>query len=141
MLMIILLFILAGAGLLFFAMRSTSGGALSAINVRLGRYGLTSQALATAAAAPTRPQASGLTRTVERVVDRGGIAAPLADRLERADLKMTPAEFISFAFVGLVVLALVGLIVKAFIGLGIGIVIALVIPWIYLNRRINKRKK
>jgi len=143
MLLLVLILVVLGGGIIFFTMRSSSGNALVAINARLGRYGLAGGGSSGGVQIVNQRGRSqnAVSRAVERLVDRGGLTAPIADRLSKADLRMTPAEFVSIAAGAFVVAALLGLIIKGSLGmLGLG-VLGFVVPWIYLSRRIKRRQK
>lgn len=142
MLMLILMLVLLGGGVLFFTLRQTSGGGVTTINARLGRYGLAAPGTSSqVVGSPSHRKPSSASATVAKLVDRGGFTAPLAERLDRADLKMTPAEFVSIAAVALIMAVLLGIIVRGLFGFLIGALIGGAAPWIYLKRRIGKRKK
>ncbi|MBV9279544.1 MAG: type II secretion system F family protein [Chloroflexi bacterium] len=142
MIYIILVLLLIGGGFILYTLRHSGGPGLMTIQARLGRYGLAGTSAVPAQPAPgAANRQSGLARVVERLVDRGGLTAPIAGRLDRADLRMTPAEFFAIAAVAFLVAALVGLIAKGFLGLFAGGIIGLAAPWFYLGRRIKKRQK
>lgn len=136
-------FILAGGAIIFFTMRSSSGSAVVAINNRLGRYGLVGDPdrIAEIAVAAGRNRRKMVASSVEKAVDKGGFTRPIAERLDRADLKMVPAEFVSIAFGVFVLSCLIGLVVKGFFGLFILGLAGGAAPWVYLHRRMTKRKR
>lgn len=143
MLFLVVILVLVGGGVILFTLRNSSGAAMMNINARLGRYGLVTNAenAGQLVAAAGRSQQKVVARTVERVVERGGLAAPIADRLDRADLRMVPGEFVSINVVAVLICALVGVVLKGFLGMFVLAVVGGVAPWIYLRRRIGKRKK
>ena len=139
---IVLGLILIGGVIILFTLRNSTTGALMAINARLGRYGLAGSNAPTPVPLVSGGRSqSGLSRTVERAVERGGFAQPIAEKLDRANLRMTPAEFVSIAAVVLLVAAMVGLIIKGVLGLLALAIVGGAVPWIYLNMRITRRKK
>lgn len=134
--------VIAGAGAMIFTMRRSEGSDLLNINARLGRYGLVSPSGATKLVAPdSKSNKTGLTKSMDKLVERGGFGAKIAGLLEQADLKMTPAEYVTISLVAFLVAMLVGLIVKGSIGLLALGVVGLAAPWWYLRHRIKKRKK
>lgn len=120
----------------------------SAIESRMLRFGLAGDAanpetLPTGEiVAPTnRRSNSAVTKSVERFVGRGRVAQAVYERLDRAQLRMTPAEFLTLAFAILVACMAIGLVVKGIWGLvGLG-VLGAVAPWFYVRRRTIKRRK
>jgi tight adherence protein B len=142
MLLLVLILVILGGGIILFTLRSSSGNTLVAINARLGRYGLAGGGSSGVRIVGGRGRnQNAVSQAIERLVERGGLTAPIADRLSRADLRMTPAEFVSIAAGAFILAALLGLIIKGSLGmLGLG-VLGFVAPWIYLSRRIKRRKK
>lgn len=142
MLYIVLILIVLGAVVLFLTMRNTGGRNPVTISARLGRFGLAGE---TEASQPVVVQEhtshNAVTQGVDRIVGRGGFGARLTSRLEQADLKMTPGEWISVCGAAFVVALIVGLLLKGILGmLGLG-VLGIFVPQFYLRRRIKKRKK
>jgi tight adherence protein B len=70
-----------------------------------------------------------------------GLMARLTPRLSRAGLDMQPGEFLLFAFVVLLLLTTIGLVLRGTPGGIIGSVAGLVLPWFWLKRRANGRRK
>src|SRR5579884_277657 len=118
----IFVLILLGAAILalvYYVRSSSRGGPLS-ITSRMGRYGLLPEDEDPSSAvsdivAPARRQPGAVSQSVERLVGRGPVAQSVYTRLDRAQIKMTPAEFITLAFACFVGAMAVGLFVKGVI--------------------------
>src|SRR5438067_10524245 len=124
-------------------MPTSAGTNLFAINARLDRYGLANAGSSSNVISPgvqASPN-STMSRSLEKVVQRGGLAQPIANRLDLADLRMTATEYFSIWLLTFVIAMLVGLLVKGTLGLMAGGILGLAVPWFYLSRRINKRRK
>jgi tight adherence protein B len=116
---------------------------MMSINARLGRYGLATspEGAGQLIAAAGRSQQRAVARTVDRAIERSRFAQPIANRLDRADLRMVPGEFVSINLLVVVVCALIGAIVKGYLGLFALGLAGGIAPWIYLKWRISRRKK
>lgn len=149
MFFIIVIFLLLVAGaVVVFTLRAAGSNPLI-ISQRMGRFGLVapgdgdSGSFVSQIVAPgrQRQQQSAVTQQVERMIGRGRFANSLFVRLDRAQIKMTPAEFISL-WAALIVGGLaIGLLVHGILGMLILGVVAGIGPWLYLRRRIKKRLK
>jgi tight adherence protein B len=146
--MIIFVLVLLGSGAgLYVYVRSSRGSNPAAVTVRLGRYGVAAlsgdgQGVGQIATpfGKQRSQQSAVSRTADKLAERGKLSQPISTKLERADLKWTPGEFLMICFAVFVVSMLLGLLLKGTLGLlALGLV-SLVAPWIYLSRRISKRR-
>jgi len=134
----------AGVGYL---LRASRGGNMAAVAGRIGRYGIASldspsQNVSDVITpyAKQRGEQSGISRTVDRVVDQRKFGRSIALRLERADLRWTPGEFLVVCLAIIFIAMFIGLVVKGTIGmLALGLV-AGIAPWVYLRRRISKRR-
>jgi tight adherence protein B len=88
-----------------------------------------------------RQQQSAVSESVERFVGRGKLGQAVFARLDRAEIKMTPGEFVTLWLAILMGSLAVGLLLKGFIGLLVLGVAGGLAPWIYLTRRISRRQK
>src|SRR5579864_295627 len=121
MVFVVVILVLVGGGIIAYTLRSSSGGAMVAINARLGRYGLAGVSAGGHVVSLPGSNKKSFSKVMERAVQRGGLTAPIGDRLDRADLKMVPSEFVSIAIVVFLVAALLGLVLKGTLGLlGVG---------------------
>src|SRR5947209_1015917 len=136
--LILLVLVAGGGGLIFFNMRSSSGAA-AGVATRLGRYGLAGASAATATKDGKR--VSGATQAADRIAQRFGWAEKLSGRMERADLKWTPGEFLAGCVALFFVPSVVGLLIFSGLGMFIGALAGLFAPWVYLWRRTKKRKR
>jgi tight adherence protein B len=143
--LIIFALVAMGGGVVVYAVRGTRGANPLAVSARLGRYGLTgASGKGAASAVPIGPPQISVKDAANKLVDRGGLGVPLTNRLRRADLKMTPAEFL-VAWAAIFALSIpLGFILFSFGGIiAFAIVVAIGAggPWFYLRRRINKRRR
>jgi tight adherence protein B len=77
---------------------------------------------------------------MDRLVERFRYGAKVRTRLEHADLRMRPSEFLSICFAILIVAALVGLLFKGTLGMLGGSLVGLVGPWVFLAQKIKRRR-
>jgi tight adherence protein B len=145
---VVLFLVLAGGGLAYM-LRGIGRGNPAALGLRLARYGMGGgtaggSAQVSQLIAPTvrqQSEQSGVSRRLERVVGRTRFGAKLAARLDTADIKMTPGEWVAISAAVLVVVMLIGILLKGSIGLLAGAVIGIAAPRVYLRRRIKKRQR
>lgn len=150
MLLIIVGMLIVGAVGIAFTLRGAAGGNPLLISSRMGRFGLVaatddddrSRAVSQIVVpGRERQEQSAISEQMERIVGRGRLANFLFVRLDRAQIKMTPAEFLSLCLAIFFGTVAVGLFVKGILGmLGLGVV-GLIAPWVYLHRRTKKRRK
>ncbi|HZU14464.1 MAG TPA: type II secretion system F family protein [Chloroflexota bacterium] len=150
MLILVILLIMIGLGVAY-TLRSALGGNPMLISTRMGRYGLIipadgdatgSAAVAVSTiVAPDRPrqQHGAVSQQLERVVGNTGFAKKIQRRLDRAQLKFTAAEWLAMCFAVFVVAVAIGLFIRGGLGALVGGVAGLVVPWVYLKRRITRR--
>lgn len=138
---VVLMVILAAGGGGMLWLRNSGRMDPVAMTARLGRFGLVASQNPdiTQIMASNARQQSAVSRSVEKAVGRGSIGRKVARRLEQADVRWTPGEFIIVWFVGFSVACLIGLLVYSTIGLLAAGVIGIVGPWFYLGRRAKKR--
>lgn len=141
----VLIVVVVLAGVAWYVFQSSRTGNL--IDSRMGRFGMLpggdveTSGTTAGEVLPQRRSNSAVTKSVERFVGRGRLAQAVYERLDRAQIRMTPAEFLTLAFTLLVVGMGVGLLVKGIWGLlALGIVAAIA-PWFYIRRRTIKRRK
>jgi tight adherence protein B len=142
----VIMLLAAGVLAVLYFLRSNGNGNLLGVTSRMGRYGLLpedeSQLNAVSdIVAPQRRQPSAASQAVERFVGRGRLAQSVYSRLDRAQIKMTPAEFLTLSFAVLVGTMALGLFVKGIIGLMAFGIIGGIGPWFYVKRRYSKRRK
>ena len=142
---VLLLALVATSGGLFKVMRGAGkGGGASSLAARLGRYGAMA-GMQGATVLPTytkdRSEQSAVSRGVDKLVARRGFGEKLGRKLEAADLKVTPGEFVSICFSAFVVAMLAGILIRGTVGLLVLGLIGLAAPWVYLKRRTSKRRK
>ena len=146
---IVILFLILAAGGLMYLLRSVGRSNPAALGMRLARYGMSN---ATVGGAPNvsqlitpavrqQSEQSAVSRGLERAVSGTRFGAGIAGRLERADIKMTPGEWVAVCIAVFVIVMLMGILFKGLIGLGVGAVAGLALPWIYLKRRTKKRQR
>jgi tight adherence protein B len=141
--------LIVAAGGLVFLLRSIGRSNPAALGMRLARYGLAGGAAGggtivsqlIAPSARQQSEQSAVSRQFERAVNRTRWGAGVAQRLDRADMKMTPGEWVAICLAVFVIAILVGILVKGFLGLLGGAIIGAVAPWIYLRRRTKRRQK
>jgi tight adherence protein B len=146
---VVVLFLVLAAGGLVYMLRSIGSSNPAALGMRLARYGMASGASGgnvqvsqlITPAVRQRSEQSGLSRGLERVVGRTRFGASIASRLDRADVKMTPGEWVAISIAVFVIVMLIGILFKGLIGLLVGAVIGAVAPRLYLGRRIKKRQR
>lgn len=142
-LLIVVVGLAAGA---WYVLQSSRRG--SVIDTRLGRFGLlpgtevNPQTMPVGdVGGPPRRSSSAVTKQVERLVGRGRLAQAVYERLDRTQIRMTPAEFLTLCFAILIASMAIGLVLKGIIGmLALG-ALGAVAPWFYLRRRSIKRRK
>lgn len=137
---LIMVLLVGGGGAIVYQMRRQGATNPMAINARLGRYGLVPAGAVKTVAGPGAER-TGMGNAVNRVVEGQRFAAPIATKLERADLKMTPGEWLTLCLVALLVAMLIGLVIKGFLGLLIAGIVSLIAPWIYLSKRGTRRRR
>jgi tight adherence protein B len=146
---IVVLFLVFAAGGLVYMLRSIGSSNPAALGMRLARYGMASGASGgnvqvsqlISPAVRQRSEQSGLSRGLERAVARTRFGAGIAARLDRADVKMTPGEWVAVCIAVFVIVMLIGILFKGLIGLLVGGVVGAVAPRLYLGRRIKKRQR
>jgi tight adherence protein B len=74
-------------------------------------------------------------------VARTRFGVGIASRLDRADVKMTPGEWVAVCIAVFVIVMLIGILFKGLIGLLVGGVVGALAPRLYLGRRIKKRQR
>ncbi|HLJ67890.1 MAG TPA: type II secretion system F family protein [Chloroflexota bacterium] len=122
-----------------------SVGDPGAIGVRLGRYGLAAGVAqsvgdAVATVGRQRSQQSAVSRVMDRAVEGRATGRKIAARLEQADLKWTPGEFVVATIAVMFVGMFIGLLIKGTLGLLVLGFLGVVVPWMYLSRRASKRR-
>lgn len=144
MIAFVILVLFAGAGAMGYrALRRSNAQSSLALAVRLDRYGA-GVAVAPSNVAPqheANPAASAVVRGVDRAFGQGKYARKVQVKLERADLKMSPAEFISINLGTVAAGVVVGFVVHGFIGLLVLGAAGVVAPNIYLSRMVTRRRK
>jgi len=142
MLYIVLILVLLGVGALVYTLRTSGGANPVAISARLGRFGLAGEAeVVQQPMFEQKTSRNAVSQGVDNFVQRRRFGAGIAARLEQADLKMTPGEWLSICGVAFLVAVVVGLLIKGVLGmLGLG-VLSIGVPWFYLKRRVKKRKR
>jgi tight adherence protein B len=146
---IVVLFLVLSAGGLLFLLRSIGRGNPAALGMRLARYGMASggaggNAQVSQLIAPAvrqQSEQSGLSRGLERAVGRSRFGTKIAARLDQADIKMTPGEWVAVSTAIFVIVMLIGVLFKGPIGLLVGAVLGIAAPRVYLRRRIKKRQR
>jgi tight adherence protein B len=113
----------------------------SLVEERLGQYTEDEIALQAAAA---DADSSALTDWVNVRVEESSWGEGIARNLAQADLKLKPAEYVALMVILIVVFGGIAFViggegVQRFISVGIGVIIALVIPRIYINRQKAQR--
>jgi tight adherence protein B len=78
---------------------------------------------------------------MEGLVGTGRIGQSIASRLERADLRWTPGEFVSIWAAVVLVASLIGIVVMGFLGLLALALVGFIAPWFYTGRRYKKRQR
>jgi tight adherence protein B len=73
-------------------------------------------------------------------VEQRKLGRSIATRLERADLRWTPGEYVIMCAAVLCIAMLIGLVVKGTPGLLVGAVVGKFAPGLYLRRRIARRR-
>jgi len=138
---IILVVVLGGGGALLYSLRRSSGATVSIISSRLGRYGLASSAGTIVSVSPPSSQRTGITQSMEKVVERAGLGSRIGVLLERANLQMTSGEFATLSLALFLISVGIGYLLFGILGLlALGIV-SLAAPRIYLARRTSRRKR
>ncbi len=119
--------------LLFFGIDRILGSQKAAIDSRLDQYASRDGIAAQAEAITAQQEA---TRGLNKMLNTGGAAKQLAVELQRADLKLTPSEYILVNIASV----LIGFLIALFLGRGniifglIGGVIGFYLPRFYLRR-------
>jgi tight adherence protein B len=144
---VLVILLLAAAGCVAYYVRSTRGNT-TAVSTRLDRYGVAAVAgtgtTVTQVVSPfakQRSQQTAVSQAVDKIVERGRLAQPIATKLERADLKWTPGEFLMLCLGVFFVACLLGLLVMGTLGLLVLGAVGAVGPWIFLAKRISKRRQ
>jgi tight adherence protein B len=145
LIIVVLIIVVMGLAALYVFQSARTG---SQIANRMGRFGLLPGAEANPETmqvgdivGPQRHSTSPVTKSVERIVGRGRLAQAVYERLDRAQIRMTPAEFLTLCFAVLIAAMAIGLLLKGIWGMiGLGI-LGGVAPWFYLRRRTIKRRK
>lgn len=142
----LLIVIVAVGAVAWYVLQSSRRGSL--IDNRMGRFGLlpgteaNPQTMAVGdIVGQQRRSSSAVTKSVERIVGRGRLAQAVYERLDRAQIRMTPAEFLTLAFTILIACMGIGLVVKGVLGLLFLGVLGAIAPWFYIRRRTIKRRK
>ena len=146
---IFVVFLLAAAGGLVYLLRSIGRSNPAALGLRLARYGMSGGTASggvmvsqlVSPAARQQSEQSSISRGLERAVGRTRFGAGIASRLDRADVKMTPGEWVAVSIAVFAIVVLLGVLFKGWIGLLVGIVLGIAAPRLYLRRRIKKRQK
>jgi tight adherence protein B len=150
MTIIAILFLVLAAGGLAFLLRSIGRSNPAALGMRLARYGMAGSTAGGGVdsishiitpAVRQRSEQSAISRAIERAVGRTSFGVKIANRLDRADVKMTPGEWVVVCFAVIVIAMLIGILIKGILGLVIGAVVGAAAPWLYLRRRTKKRQK
>lgn len=142
---LVVLVLLAAIGAMGYRiLRGSTSNIPVAVAARLDRYGM---------AAPVdiiRPgqrqshdngAAAAVTGQVDRLFGGGKYAQKLQLKLERSDLKMTSAEFMSINFGTIAAGAVLGLLIHGFLGLLVLGVVGGVGPNVYLRRKVKRRQR
>ncbi len=145
---VVLILVLVGGGLVFL-LRSIGRSNPAALGMRLARYGLAgatsggpgSVSQLVTPAVRQQSEQGAISRGIEKAVARTRFGAGIAARLDRADMKMTPGEWIAVCLAVIVIAILAGILFKGTIGLIGGAVLGIAAPWIYLSRRVKKRQR
>lgn len=114
-----------------------------AISSRLGRFGIVAAEVPNVSeimAASGRKEQSGVSKSVEKMVGGGRLGRKVAARLEQADLRWTPGEFVMVWAVALLIACFIGLLALGGIGFLAGATVGTAAPWFYLGRRGKKRR-
>jgi tight adherence protein B len=141
-LLVLVLFAAMGA-VGYRAVRGSNSRVPLAVAARLDRYGIGGTVDIGRVDAPSEGNgaAVAITSLVERLFGRGKYAQKVQLKLERADLKMTRAEFMTINFGTVLVGGALGLLLHGFLGmLALG-TIGTVAPNLYLGRKVKRRQK
>ncbi len=140
----LLFIVVALSGGALYWLRTSGGMDPIAMASRLGRFGIVTAQAPDVGRIMTSGRQRGdqraVSRSVEKIVGRGRIGRTLSLRLESADLKWTPGEWVMVWVVVALVAALIGLVVYSTIGFLAGAVVGIAAPWFYLGKRSKKRK-
>ncbi len=142
---VLLIVVFAVAGVAWYVLRSSRTG--SVLDTRMGRFGLlpgtevNPMTVSVGDVAGPRRSSSAVTKQVERIVGRGRLAQAVYERLDRTQIRMTPAEFLTLAFAILIGAMALGLVIKGVLGLLALGVLGAAAPWLYIRRRSMKRRK
>lgn len=140
----VILILIAGAGAAGFRMLRRSNAQSSlALAVRLDRYGAGAAVAPAAAQAQPEinPATSAVVGGVDRLLGRGKHARKVQVKLERADLKMSAAEFITINIGTGAAGIVVGYLVHGLLGLLVLGAAGVVAPNIYLGQKVKRRRK
>ena len=116
------------------------------LSARLGRYGFLTSRGNEIFAIPRstvkqRSEQRAISRSVESMVGTGKFGQALANRLERADLRWTPGEYMMMCVAVFLVACLVGIVAKGILGcLALGIV-GIAAPRFYTGKRYKTRQR
>lgn len=141
-LLVVVLFAAMGA-VSYRAVRRSNSRIPLAVAARLDRYGMGGTVAIGRVESPSQGNGAGgaITSVVERLFGGGRYAQKVQLKLERADLKMTRAEFMTINFGTILAGGALGLIFHGFLGmLALGAV-GTVAPNLYLNRKVKRRQK
>lgn len=142
----IILALLGGAAGLVVWLQASGRADPVVLSARLGRYGVLggrTQELVAAVGPRGRQQSEqrAISRSVDNLVGDGRLAQALGARLERADLRWTPGEYATVHMAVFLIACLIGLIVLGPIGLLPGGAVGAVVPWIWIGKRYDRRKR
>ncbi|MDE3090350.1 MAG: type II secretion system F family protein [Chloroflexota bacterium] len=132
------LFAFLAVFLVFFGLHRILGSSRTAIDTRLDRYASRSAPVTETDVAAAQPQ---VTSGLNRVIGSGGRAQQMISELQRADLKLTPSEFILINIASVLIAFLVALVLghgSLIFGL-IGGVVGFYLPRLYIRRLQSQR--
>lgn len=141
-LLVVVLFAAMGA-VSYRAVRRSNSRVPVGVAARLDRYGVGGTVDIGGVDSSSQGNGAGgaITGVVERLFGGGEYAQKLQLKLERADLKMMRAEFMTINFGTVLAGGALGLILHGFLGmLALGTV-GTVAPNLYLNRKVKRRQK
>jgi tight adherence protein B len=92
-----------------------------------------------AASTPAADARAEVTRRLDNVLARRGMASSIRSQLRKADIKLTVTEYLLLHVILAVGLAAIGLLLRGAVGGGLGFIIGLVMPRIYVTIRQNRR--
>lgn len=141
-LLVLVLFAAMGA-VGYRALRSSNSRAPLAVAARLDRYGISGTMDVGRSDHPREDEGpgAGITAVVERIFGGGKYARNVQRKLERADLKMTRAEFMTVNFATVLAGGALGLLLHGFLGMLVLGAVGTAGPNLYLNRKVKRRQK